>query len=555
MPSESDTGNFIRSIIEADIAMGKNDGRVATRFPPEPNGYLHIGHAKSIVLNFGIAALYGGRCNLRFDDTNPEKENSEYIASIKRDITWLGYDWHELRFASQHFERLYEYAEQLIEKGKAYVDDLSAEEIRRARGTLTEPGRPSPWRRRGREENLALFRRMREGEFGDGEKVLRAKIDMAAPNLNLRDPVLYRIKHVRHHQTGETWRIYPMYDYAHCVCDAIEGITHSLCTLEFEDHRPLYDWILDALQTPCHPQQIEYARLQLEYTLTSKRGLRALIHKGAVDGWDDPRMPTLSGLRRRGAPAAAIVKFCDMVGVAKNNSVIEMVTLENCIRNELNESAPRRLAVLNPLKVVIENYPADKTEMLRARNHPQRPELGERQIPFSREIYIERDDFMEDAPKRFFRLSPGREVRLRFAYYITCTGIVKDAAGRVAELRCAYDPQTRGGGSPDGRKAKGTIHWVSARHAVEAQALLYERLFMSPNPANRGYFLPDLNPNSLLVIEGCKVEPSLVKDGPGRYQFERNGYFYRDPAAKDKLVFGKIVSLRDSWEKAKAKRG
>ena len=549
--SSTTTTNFIRTMITADLAAGKHADGIVTRFPPEPNGYLHIGHAKAIVLNFGIAAAYGGKCKLRFDDTNPAKESAEYIEAIRRDITWLGYQPSALHFASAYFEQLYHYAEQLIKHGKAYVDDQTADEIRQTRGTLTEPGQPSRYRQRSAEENLRLFRAMRDGEYKDGEKVLRARIDMASPNLNLRDPVLYRIKHAAHHQTAKQWCIYPMYDYAHCLSDAMEGITHSLCTLEFEDHRPLYDWILDALPTPCHPQQIEFARLQLEHTLTSKRGLRMLIEQGAVTGWDDPRMPTLSGMRRRGIPPNAIRNFCELIGVAKSNSVIELLTLENCTRDALNATAPRRLAVLNPLKVVIENYPAEQTEMLTAQNHPQQPEQGIRQIPFSRELYIERDDFMTDPPKKFFRLSPGREVRLRFAYYIRCTEVIKDADGQVIALHCTYDPQTRGGKSADGRKVKGTIHWVSAAHAVKAQVHLYDRLFLSANPTTE-HLMDDLNPRSLVTLDDCMLEPSLAKPANTAYQFERNGYFCADSSATAaQLVFNRIVSLRDSWGKIK----
>ena len=557
MPSEAiaTPGNFIRNIIDDDIAAKKNGGKVLTRFPPEPNGYLHIGHAKSIVLNFGIAQSYNGHCNLRFDDTNPEKEEQEYIDAIKKDIQWLGYDWHKLCFSSDYFEQLYTYAERLIQAGKAYVDDLDAEQIRATRGTLTEPGEESPYRDRPVEENLDLLRRMKQGEFKDGEKVLRARIDMASPNLNMRDPVIYRIKHAKHHQTGDKWCIYPMYDYTHCISDAIEGITHSLCTLEFEDHRPLYDWVLDELQTPCHPQQIEFARLQLEYAITSKRKLNQLVSNNIVSGWNDPRMPTLSGMRRRGYPAAAIRTFCERIGVTKKDSTIEMSELENAVRESLNESAPRRLAVLNPLKVVIENYPEDQTERLEALNHPQQPEMGTRMLSFSREIYVERDDFMENAPRKFFRLSVGREVRLRFAYYITCTKVIKNDAGEVVELRCSYDPESRGGSTADGRKVKGTIHWVNAATAVDAQINLYDRLFNTAAPGAANNFLEDLNPDSLIINTHCKLEPELANANPAiRYQFERLGYFWLDEVQdKNVPVFNRIITLRDSWAKARKK--
>lgn len=546
--------NFIRNIIDSDIENGKHDGRVVTRFPPEPNGYLHIGHAKSIVLNFGIAQSYHGRCNLRFDDTNPEKENPEYIESIKQDVEWLGYRWDELRFSSEYFEQLYQYAEQLIEDGKAYVDDLNAEQIRQTRGTLTEPGSESPNRHRSIEENLDLFRRMRAGEFADGELVLRAKIDMSSPNLNLRDPVIYRIKHAEHHQTGDAWCIYPMYDYTHCISDAIEGITHSLCTLEFEDHRPLYDWVLDALETPCHPQQIEFARLQLEYAITSKRNLNMLIQEGIVSGWDDPRMPTISGMRRRGYPAPAVRDFCERIGVTKKDSTIEMGVLENSVREHLNEHAPRRLAVLDPLKVIIENYPDELEEEFEGANHPKKPDMGKRSVTFSKEIYIERSDFMEDAPKKFFRLSVGREVRLRFAYYITCTDVIKDTDGNIIELRCTYDPASRGGSTADGRKVKGTIHWVSARHAIDAQINLYDRLFNTPTPWTAEDLYSELNPDSLQQLNNCKLEATLADiSAEDTFQFERMGYFTLDhePKAGETPVFNRVISLRDSWAKAK----
>ena len=555
MSNEVDNGtpnNFIRNIIDQDITHNKHQGKVYTRFPPEPNGYLHIGHAKSIVLNFGIAQSYNGLCNLRFDDTNPEKENPEYIHSIENDVKWLGYQWQELRFSSSYFDQLYEYAEQLILADKAYVDSQNAEQIRQTRGTLTEPGRESPDRNRSIDENLDLFRRMKAGEFSDGEYVLRVKIDMASPNLNMRDPVIYRIKHAEHHQTGDKWCIYPMYDYTHCISDAIEGITHSLCTLEFEDHRPLYDWFLNELDTPCHPQQIEFARLQLEYAITSKRKLSQLVNEKIVDGWDDPRMPTISGMRRRGYPPAAIRDFCERIGVTKKDSTIEMSALENTVREELNTHAPRRLAVLNPLKVVIENYPEGQVEEFDAKNHPKYPEQGTRKIPFSREIYIEHDDFMEDAPKKFFRLSVGREVRLRFAYYITCTEVIKDDSGKIIELRCTYDPESRGGTSPDGRKVKGTIHWVSAQHAVDAIVHLYDRLFNTPTPWAAEDIHSELNPGSLHIQTGCKLEPQLGNIDEQRYQFERLGYFCADTNQYgDKPIYNRIITLRDSWKKVK----
>jgi glutaminyl-tRNA synthetase len=550
---DNDTpNNFIRNIIDQDITHNKHQGKVYTRFPPEPNGYLHIGHAKSIVLNFGIAQSYNGLCNLRFDDTNPEKENPEYIHSIENDVKWLGYQWQELRFSSSYFDQLYKFAEQLILSDKAYVDSQNAEKIRQTRGTLTEPGRESPDRNRSVDENLDLFQRMKAGEFGDGEYVLRAKIDMASPNLNMRDPVIYRIKHAEHHQTGDKWCIYPMYDYTHCISDAIEGITHSLCTLEFEDHRPLYDWFLDELDTPCHPQQIEFARLQLEYAITSKRKLNQLVNEKIVDGWDDPRMPTISGMRRRGYPPAAIREFCERIGVTKKDSTIEMSALENTVREELNTHAPRRLAVLNPLKVIIENYPEDQVEEFDAKNHPKYPEQGTRKIPFSREIYIDHDDFMEDAPKKFFRLSVGREVRLRFAYYITCTEVIKDDSGKIIELRCTYDPESRGGTSPDGRKVKGTIHWVSAQHAVDATVHLYDRLFNTPTPWTSEDIHSELNPNSLHILTECKLEPLLGSLNEERYQFERLGYFCADTNQYgNKPIYNRIITLRDSWEKVK----
>ncbi len=549
------TANFVRAIIEQDLAEGKNDGKVITRFPPEPNGYLHIGHAKSACLNFGLAQDYNGRCHLRFDDTNPEKEEVEYIESIQEDIRWLGFDWGEhLYFASDYFEQLYDYAEHLIQDGLAYVDSLSAEEIREYRGTLTEPGIPSPYRDRTPEENLDLFRRMRAGEFADGSHVLRAKIDMSHPNINMRDPVLYRIRRVTHHRTGDTWCIYPMYDFTHGLSDAMEGITHSICTLEFEAHRPLYDWILEKLPVPCHPQQIEFARLNLSYTVMSKRKLRMLVEEGVVAGWDDPRMPTLAGMRRRGVTPAAIRDFCDRVGVAKSNSLVDLAMLEHSIRDDLNQNAPRRLAVLDPLKIVITNYPVEEVEYVEAANHPQDPSFGTRQLPFSRELYIERRDFMEDPPRKFHRLAPGREVRLRFGYFITCQDVVKDEAGRVVELHCTYDPETRGGSAPDGRKVKGTIHWVSAAHAVEAEVRVYDRLFQDELPS--GEIWDSLNPESLQTLYNCKMEPSLAEASlDEHFQFERNGYFCLDPDSNSQhLILNRTVSLRDSWAK-QAKKG
>ncbi|MDD1642325.1 MAG: glutamine--tRNA ligase/YqeY domain fusion protein [Methylococcaceae bacterium] len=546
------SANFIRQIINNDLKENKNNGKVATRFPPEPNGYLHIGHAKSICLNFGIAAEYNGTCNLRFDDTNPEKESIEYMEAIKRDVQWLGFEWTELHHASDYFEQLYNYAVQLIEQGQAYVDSLSAEQIRAYRGTLTEPGKESPDRNRSAAENLDLFKRMRAGEFADGQYVLRAKIDMASPNINMRDPALYRIRRVHHHRTGDAWCIYPMYDYTHCISDAIEGITHSLCTLEFEDHRPLYDWVLDQLQTPCHPQQIEFARLQLEYTIVSKRKLNQLVTEKHVHGWDDPRMPTIAGLRRAGFTPKAIRDFCERIGLTKQNSWIEMGVLEYCIREDLNENALRAMAVLQPLRVVIENYPEDKTEQLEISNHPQRPELGKRNVPFSRVVLIEQDDFAEIPPPKFKRLIAGGEVRLRGSYVIKCKEIIKDAAGSIIELRCTYDPDTLGK-NPEGRKVKGVIHWVSEQHASPAEVRLYDRLFTVPNPDNEENFLDTLNPDSLEVLKGCRVEASLANAQPeNRYQFERTGYFCLDAvdSVDGKLVFNRTVTLREGvWEK------
>ena len=544
---------FIHEIIDEDLKSGRFD-RVHTRFPPEPNGYLHIGHAKAIVLNFGLAEEYGGKCNLRFDDTNPLTEDPHYVESIRRDVRWLGYDWEDREFyASDYFEQLYEWAVQLIKAGKAYVDDLSAEEIRRYRGTLTEPGKESPYRNRSAEENLDLFERMRKGEFPDGSKVLRAKIDMASPNLNLRDPVMYRIIHAEHHRTGNKWCIYPTYDWAHGQSDSIEGITHSICTLEFEDHRPLYDWFLDALGVH-HPRQIEFARLELTYTVLSKRKLRRLVEEGYVRGWDDPRMPTLSGLRRRGYTPEAIRDFCERIGVAKSNSVVDIALLEHCVRQDLNKRAPRKMAVLRPLRVVIENYPDDQVEYMDCINNPEDLSQGTRKVPFSKVLYIERDDFREDPPRKFYRLAPGREVRLRYAYFIKCVDVVKDPeTGEVVELRCTYDPATRGGDAPDGRKVKATLHWVSAAHALEAEVRLYDHLFTKPDPneVEEGQdFTANINPDSLQVVTAY-VEPSLAEAKPGeRFQFERLGYFVVDPdSTDDKLVFNRTVTLKDTWAK------
>jgi len=546
-PKES--SDFIRDIIRDDLAAGKHDGTI-TRFPPEPNGYLHMGHSKSICLNFGIAAETGGRCHLRFDDTNPMKEEMEYIESIQRDVRWLGFDWgDDLYFTSDYFEQLYGWAEELITAGNAYVDDLSAEEIRAYRGTLTEPGRPSPYRDRPVEENLDLFRRMRSGEFPDGERVLRAKIDMASGNINLRDPVIYRILHADHPRTGDTWCIYPTYDFAHGQSDAIEHITHSLCTLEFEDHRPLYDWLVEHLSVPSAPRQIEFARLNLSSTVLSKRKLLRLVKEGYVNGWDDPRMPTLSGIRRRGVPPAAIRNLIDKVGLAKRDSVVDYALFEYCIREILNFDAQRRMAVLDPLKVVITNYPEGESEELEAVNSPEDPDAGTRMVPFGQELYIERGDFMEDPPKKFFRLAPGREVRLRYAYFITCNEVVKNDAGEVVELRCTYDPATKGGDAPDGRKVKATLHWVSAADAVDAEVRLYDHLFEVENPGADGDFVDDLNPNSLEIRSGCKLEPSLAAFTPGeQVQFERLGYFAPDTdSTVEAPIFNRIVTLRDTW--------
>ena len=549
--------DFIRTIIEKDLAAGTHQGRVATRFPPEPNGYLHIGHAKSIYLNFGSALQYGGTCNLRFDDTNPATEETEYVESIMDDVRWLGFEWNgDVRYASDYFEQLYEWAEKLIEKGVAYVDSLSAGEISEYRGKWNEPGRESPYRNRTVEENLDLFRRMREGEFEDGEHVLRARIDMSSPNVNLRDPIMYRIRHEHHHRTGDDWCIYATYDWAHGQSDAIEKITHSICTLEFENHRPLYDWYVEAIEIEDPPHQYEFARLDISNTVLSKRRLLRLVNEGHVSGWDDPRMPTLVGLRRRGYTSAAIRNFCDRIGVAKTNSVVDIKMLEFCLREDLEKHAPRAMGVLNPLKIVIENYPEDKEEEFEFPNHPGNPEMGTRMVPFSHEIYIERDDFREDPPKKFFRLAPGREVRLRFAYLITCTDVIRDPdTGEVIELRCTYDPATRGGNAPDGRKVKGTLHWVSAAHALGAEIRLYDHLFNleNPNDVEEGKDFTDyLNPSSLEVLTGCRVEPGLAGAEPGvMYQFERKGYFVTDSkdSSADALVFNRTISLRDSWAK------
>ena len=549
--------NFIRTIIDRDLESGKHKS-IKTRFPPEPNGYLHIGHAKSICLNFGLARDYGGICHLRFDDTNPIKEDVEYVDSIMEDVRWLGFDWQDkLFYASDYFDQLYEYAEILIKEGKAYVCDLCQEEIRQHRGTLTVPGKDSPYRNRSVEENLDLFRRMRDGEFEEGAKSLRAKIDMASPNLNMRDPVIYRIKKAEHHRTGNKWLIYPMYDYTHCISDALEGITHSICTLEFEDHRPLYDWFLDQLPVPCHPQQIEFARLNLSHTMMSKRRLLELVQNKVVNGWDDPRMPTLAGLRRRGFSPEAIREFADRIGVAKANSVVDFELLQFCVREDLNKHANRVMAVLDPVRLTIENYPEGKVEELEADNNPEDPSAGVRLIPFSRNLYIERDDFSENPPKGWFRMSPGKEIRLKHAYYVTCKEVVRDAQGRISELVCTYDPLSRGGGTADGRKVKGTIHWVSAEHSIPAELRLYDQLFTIAdfNDMEEGKDYTDyLNPDSLVVNRISRLEPSLgnVKAGE-RYQFMRQGYFSVDPdSGPDGLVFNRIVTLKDSWARQQA---
>ncbi len=549
--------DFIRDIVHADKAAGRV-GEVITRFPPEPNGYLHIGHAKSICLNFGIAREFGGRCHLRLDDTNPSREDEEYVEAILADVGWLGFDWGaHLYHASDYFEQLYEWARHLVENGDAYVDDLSADEMREYRGTLTEPGRNSPHRERPAAENLDLLGRMRAGEFADGARVLRAKIDMAAGNINLRDPVLYRILGASHPRTADAWCIYPTYDFAHGQSDAIEGISHSICTLEFEDHRPLYDWFLDKLPVPARPRQYEFARLNLSHTVLSKRRLAQLVAEGHVAGWDDPRLPTLSGLRRRGMPPAAIRDFASRIGVAKSAATVEMALLEHCAREELNRTAPRRMGVLDPLKLIIETYPVGEEEQLDAINNPEDEAAGIRQVPFGRELYIERADFMEDPPKKFYRLAPGREVRLRYAYFVTCTEVIKDGDGNVTELRCTHDPESRGGKSPDGRKVKATLHWVSARRAVEAQIRLYHNLFNSTDPEAEGDFLADINPQSLEVLDGCKLEPALAETEAGQtVQFERTGYFTPDAdGTPEHLVFNRTVALRDSWARARKKGG
>lgn len=557
--------NFIQTIITEDLKSGKNNGRVHTRFPPEPNGYLHIGHAKSICLNFGLAAANGGICNLRFDDTNPSKEEIEYVESIQDNVRWLGFDWEDrLYYASDYFDQLFEFACQLINKGQAYVCDLSAEKIREYRGTLTEPGKESPYRNRSIEENLDLFMRMKNGEFPDGARVLRAKIDMASPNLNMRDPVLYRIQHAHHHRTGDKWCIYPMYDYAHPLSDALESITHSVCTLEFADHRPLYDWCIEQVdygkEIHGRPQQIEFARLNLTYTVMSKRKLRLLVEKGVVGGWDDPRMPTIAGLRRRGYTPEAIRDFCDRIGVAKRNSTVDIALLEHCIREDLNRRASRVMAVLRPLKVVITNYPEDKVEWMTTENNIEQPEMGIREIPFAREIYIEQEDFMEDPPKKFFRLRPGGEVRLKSAYIIECQEVIKDDQGRIVELHCTYDPDSKSGGPNAGRRVKGTLHWVSAQHAIPAEVRLYDQLFLKENPDDEEEgkdFTSFLNPDSLEVLKDSLVEPSLADAAvESSYQFLRQGYFAVDPdSSSGKPVFNRVVGLRDSWAKIQNKQG
>lgn len=555
----AETLDFIRTIVEDDLKSGKHT-RIHTRFPPEPNGYLHIGHAKSICLNFGVAEEYGGLCNLRYDDTNPTKEEQEYVDSIKEDVRWLGFDWEDREYyASDYYDRLYEFAEKLIKKGKAYVCDLTPDEIRQYRGTLTRPGKDSPHRGRSIEENLDLFRRMRAGEFPDGSRTLRAKIDMASPNLNMRDPVIYRILRASHHRTGDKWLIYPMYDYAHPISDSLEEITHSLCTLEFEDHRPLYDWSLEELEI-FPSRQIEFARLNMTYTIMSKRKLLKLVKEGAVSGWDDPRMPTISGLRRRGYSPAAIRDFCDRIGLAKRESMVEIELLEHCLREDLNRTSPRVMAVLRPLRVVITDYPEDKVEWLEAENNPEDPDAGSRKVPFTREIFIEQDDFREDPPRKYFRLSPGREVRLKHAYYITCNEVVKDESGNVIEVRCTHDPASRGGWTKDGRRVKGTLHWVSAGHAVEAEVRLYNHLFTKEDPGDveEGEdFLDYINPDSLEILTGCLVEPGLKDvNSLDRFQFLRQGYFCVDPdSTGEKKIFNRTATLRDTWAKIEKKQG
>ena len=560
METPAAASNFILTIVAEDMKTGKFGGRLMTRFPPEPNGYLHIGHAKSICLNFGLAQKFGGVCNFRFDDTNPSKEEVEYVDSIKEDVRWLGFDWSDrLYYASDYFDKLYDYAVQLIREGKAYVCDLSAEQIREFRGTLTAPGKDSPYRNRSVDENLVLFERMRAGEFEDGSRVLRAKIDMASGNINMRDPVMYRIKKESHHRTGDKWCIYPMYDYAHGISDSIEGVTHSICTMEYEDHRPLYDWFIDELNI-YHPQQIEFARLNLSYTVLSKRRLLKLVNGGFVAGWNDPRMPTIAGIRRRGYTPESIRNFCERIGVGKRESTAALELLEFCVREDLNKSAPRVMAVLRPLKVVIDNYNAGEVEYLDAVNNPEDPNAGTRKVPFSRELYIEREDFMEDPPKQFFRLAPGREVRLRYAYFVKCVDVKKDAKGEITEIHCTYDPATRGGDAPDGRKVKATLHWVSASHSLEAEVRLYDTLFTKedPNDVEEGKEFTDyLNPKSLEVLSSCRVEPGLKNAAPGsRHQFERMGYFCVDSAdsTPERLVFNRTVTLKDEWAKIQKAR-
>ncbi len=556
-PEQPASSHFIRNIIIDDIQTCKYDRPLMTRFPPEPNGYLHMGHAKSICLNFGLAAEFGGVCNLRFDDTNPGKEDIEYVTSIQEDVRWLGFDWKDrLYYASDYFERLYAFAVCLIRMGKAYVCSLNAEQIREYRGTLTQPGKDSPYRNRSIEENLDLFTRMRAGEFPDGAHVLRAKIDMTSPNMVMRDPTIYRIRHASHHRTGNTWCIYPMYDFTHCLSDSIEGITHSICTLEFENNRPLYDWVLDTLAVPCHPRQIEFARLNLTYTVLSKRKLIELVDKKYVSGWDDPRMPTISGIRRRGYPPEAVRNFCERIGVAKKDSTVDMALLEHCVREYLNEHAPRVMGVLHPIRVIIDNFPENHEEMLEAPYHPDNPDMGSRKLPFSRVLYIESDDFMEEPPKKFYRLAPGREVRLRYAYFIRCESVVKDpTTGNILELHCTYDPETRGGGAPDGRKVKATLHWVSEAHAITATIRLYDHLFTRPDPdgdKNGADFKSFINPASFEMLTDCRIEPSLSQATPSsHYQFERLGYFFTDPvdSATGSPIFNRTVTLKDEWMK------
>jgi len=553
---DPDAGNFIEERILEDRKKGRFEGKVHTRFPPEPNGYLHFGHAKSIFLNFGLARDYGGICNLRFDDTNPVSEDTEYVDSILDDVKWLGFDWQDhLYYASDYFDELYRYAELFIEHGLAYVDSLTPGQIREHRGTLTQPGRNSPHRDRTLQENLSLFREMRDGQHPDGTHALRLKIDMAAPNINMRDPVIYRIRHAHHHRSGDKWCVYPMYDYTHCISDALENITHSVCTLEFEDHRPLYEWFLDNLPVPSRPRQIEFARLNLTYTVLSKRRLLLLVQGGHVSGWDDPRMPTRAGMRRRGYTPESIRTFCERIGVAKFNSTIDFALLEHCVRNILNKTAPRYMGVLNPLKVVIENYPEGESEELDAINNPEDPAAGTRKVPFTRELYIEREDFMVDPPRKFFRLGPGREVRLRYAFFITCNEVIKDEAGDIIELRCSYDPATRGGDAPDGRRPKATLHWVSAERAVAAKVRLYAPLFVRPDPGADGDLLADLNPDSEVVVAKAMLEPAAAQTPLGEtIQFERLGYFCPDPdSTSDQLVFNRTVTLRDTWAKLQAK--